>query len=50
MKIQLQDPVEEKLEQLWKKGDIDQDGYFTLENAKVPMVLTLTNMGLKLKR
>ena len=35
--------------QLWKKGVPDADGYFTLENAKVPKVLGFFLSGLKIK-
>jgi len=31
---------EGKAEQLWKKGELDAEGYFTLENSGVPKVLT----------
>ena len=31
---------EDKPEQLWKKGEPNAEGYFTLENYKVPKVLT----------
>ena len=31
---------EGKLEQLWKIGEADTEGYFTLENSKVPKLLT----------
>ena len=31
---------EGKLEQLWKIGEPDTEGYFTLENSKVPKLLT----------
>ena len=36
----LQDFEEDKAEQLWKKGESNAEGYFTLENYKVPQVLT----------
>ena len=32
--------VEGKADQLWKKGEPDAEGYFTLENSGVPKVLT----------
>ena len=32
--------VEGKAEQLWKKGVPNDEGYFTLENSKVPKVMT----------
>ena len=31
---------EDKAEQLWKKGEPNAEGYFTLENSSVPQVLT----------
>ena len=36
----LEDPEEGKPEQLWKKGSTQPDGHFTLENSKVPKVMT----------
>ena len=36
----LEDFEEDKAEQLWKKGEPNADGYFTLENSKVPKVMT----------
>ena len=39
-KVILEDIEEGKIEQLWKKGEPNAEGYFTLENYKVPMVLT----------
>ena len=35
-----EDKVEDKPEQLWKKGVPDAEGYFTLETSGVPKVLT----------
>ena len=32
--------VEDKAEQLWKKGKPNADGYFTLKNSKVPKFIT----------
>ena len=32
--------VEGKAEQLWKKGEPDTEGYFTLQNSGEPKVLT----------
>ena len=32
--------VEGKAEQLWKRGVPNDEGYFTLENSKVPKVMT----------
>ena len=34
----LEDFEENKAEQLWKKGVPNDEGYFTLENSKVPQV------------
>ena len=31
---------EDKPEQLWKIGEANTEGYFTLENSKVPKLLT----------
>jgi len=39
-KVISEDIEEGKIEQLWKKGEPNAEGYFTLENYKVPMVLT----------
>ena len=39
-KVILEDFEENKTEQLWKKGVANLDGYFILENSKVPKVLT----------
>ena len=39
-KVFLKDIEEGKAEQLWKKGEPNAEGYFTLENYKVPKVLT----------
>ena len=36
----LEDFEENKAEQLWKKGVPNDEGYFTLENSKVPKLLT----------
>ena len=40
---------EGKLEQLWKIGEPDTEGYFTLENSKVPKFITLLLSGLEIK-
>ena len=44
---------EGKAEQLWKKGEPDDEGYFTLQNSGEPKVLTaitvLTESSLKIK-
>ena len=39
-KVVLEEFEEDKAEQLWKKGEPDDEGYFTLENSKVPKILT----------
>ena len=36
----LEDFEEGKAEQLWKKGERNAEGFFTLENFKVPKVMT----------
>ena len=36
----LEDFKEGKAEQLWKKGKPDAEGYFILENSKVPKIMT----------
>ena len=38
--VRLEDLEDDKAEQLWKKGEPDDEGYFTLENSKVPKVMT----------
>ena len=39
-KVTPEDFEEDKTEQLWKKGEPNNEGYFTLENCKVPKILT----------
>jgi hypothetical protein len=39
-KVILQNFEEGKAHQLWKKGELDAEDYFTLENSGVPKVLT----------
>ena len=39
------DVEENKAEQLWKKGEPNAEGYFTLENSKVPKILTAISAG-----
>ena len=34
---------ENKVRQLWKKGKANSEGYFTLENSKVPKLLTASS-------
>ena len=41
--VDLEDFEEDKAEQLWKKGEPIAEGYFTLENSKVPKVLTASS-------
>ena len=36
----LEDFEEGKAEQLWRKGMPNSEGYFTLENSKVPKIMT----------
>ena len=36
----LEDFEEGKAQQLWKKGKPNTEGYFTLENSKVPKIMT----------
>ena len=44
------DLKEDKEEQLWKIGACDKDGYFTLENSKVPKFLTaISSSSLEIK-
>ena len=38
-----------KSEQLWKKGELDTEGYFTLENSNVTKILTVTESVLEIK-
>ena len=38
-KVTLETFVEGKGEQLWKKGEPDAEGYFTLENSGIPKVI-----------
>ena len=50
----LEDFKENKAEQLWKKGHIqNKDGFYILENSKVPKVITAissSNLEIKGKR
>ena len=39
-KVILEDLKEDRPAQLWKKGERNADGYFTLENHKVPKIMT----------
>ena len=48
--VDLEDFQEGKAKQLWKKGDPNAEGYFTLENSNVPKVLTAdSSSDLKIK-
>ena len=49
-KVILEDFEEGKAEQLWKKGEPDAEGYFTLQNSGEPKVLTaISESGLVIK-
>ena len=49
-KVTLETFVKGKAEQLWKKGEPDAEGYFTLENSKVPKVITAySDLDLEIK-
>ena len=48
-KVILEDFEEDKAEQLWKRGVPNAEGYFTLENHKVPKVMTRLYQGLEIK-
>ena len=48
-KVIPQDLEVDKAEQLWKKGVPNAEGYFTLENSKVPKFITLLLSGLEIK-
>ena len=49
-KVFLKDLEEGKAEQLWKKGEPNAEGYFTLENSKVPKVMTaISSSDLEIK-
>ena len=39
-KVDLEDFDEGNAHQLWRKGELDAENYFTLENSGVPKVLT----------
>ena len=42
--------VEGKADQLWKKGESDAEGYFTLQNSREPKVLTaISESSLEIK-
>ena len=48
-KVILEDFEEGKDQQLWKKGKANARGYFTLESAKVPKIMTATSSSLQIK-
>ena len=49
-KVSPENYEEGKAEQLWKKGELDAEDYFTLENSGVPKVLTaISESGLEIK-
>ena len=48
-KVIEEDLKEGKQEQLWKIGKPNDQGYFTLENSKVPKLLTATNSSSSLR-
>ena len=49
-KVILENFKEGKAHQLWKKGKLDADDYFTLENSGVPKVLTaISGSSLEIK-
>ena len=49
-KVILEDFEEGKARQLWKKGELDAEEYFTLENSGVPKVLTaISEINLEIK-
>ena len=48
--VKLENFEEGKAEQLWKKGVANDEGYFTLENSRVPKVMTaISPTSLELK-
>ena len=49
-KVILEDFEEGKAHQLWTKGELDAEDYFTLENSGVPKVLTaISESSLEIK-
>ena len=49
-KVILEDFEEGKSQQVWKKGELDAEDYFTLENSGVPKVITaISESGLEIK-
>ena len=48
--VVLEDFEEDKTEQLWKIGEYKAKGYFTIENSKVPKVMTaISSSSLEIK-
>ena len=47
--VDLEDFEEGKASQLWKKGELDAEDYFILENSKWPKVLTAVSESLEIK-
>ena len=48
--VVLEDFEEDKTDQLWKIGESNAEGYFTLENSKVPKVMTaISSSSLEIK-
>ena len=45
----LEDFEENNAKQVWKKGDLDAEGYFSLKNSKVPKLITAISSRLKIK-
>ena len=46
----LEDFEESKVQQLWKKGKINAEGFFTLQNSTIPMLMTaISSSVLQLK-
>ena len=49
-KVILEDFEEGKAHQLWKKGELDAEEYFTLKNSEVPKLITaITSSRLEIK-
>ena len=49
-KVTLETFVEAKVQQLWKKGEPDAEGYFALQNSGEPKVLTaISESSLEIK-
>ena len=49
--VTLKDFKEDKKMQLWKRGEPNTEGYFTLENSEIPKLLTaISSTIIKIKR